>query len=76
MNQPQVQTQNEQTLPRKASVIQVAKIVSSSFLGVSKLHDNDSAVSEVTLKQIVVVALVGVAVFIGFLLIVVSLITR
>lgn len=76
MNQQQLQTQKAQATAKKASVIQVAKIVSSSFLGVSKRQDNNSAATEVSLQQIVVVALVGVAVFIGLLLVLVSAITN
>jgi hypothetical protein len=76
MNQQQLQTQKAQASPKKASVIQVAKIVSSSFLGVSKRQDNESEATEVSLQQIVVVALVGVAVFIGLLLVLVTAITK
>lgn len=76
MNQQQLQKQKAQASPKKASVIQVAKIVFSSFLGVSKRQDNESEATDVSLHQIVVVALVGLTIFIGLLLVLVSAITK
>lgn len=76
MNQQQLQKQKAQASPKKASVIQVAKIVFSSFLGVSKRQDNESEATDVSLQQIVVVALVGLTIFIGLLLVLVSAITK
>lgn len=76
MNQQQLQKQKAQASPKKASVIQVAKIVFSSFLGVSKRQDNESEATGVSLQQIVVVALVGLTIFIALLLVLVSAITK
>ena len=76
MNQQQLQKQKAQASPKKASVIQVAKIVFSSFLGVSKRQDNESEATDVSLQQIVVVALVGLTIFVGLLLRLVTAITK
>ena len=76
MNQPQSHTQKVQTSPRKASAIQVARTVFSSFLGVSKRQDNVSDAPKITLTQIVVAGLIGVAIFIGMLLFLVSAVTK
>lgn len=76
MNQQQLQKQKAQASPKKASVIQVAKIVFSSFLGVSKRQDNESEATDVSLQQIVVVALVGLTIFVGLLLLLVTAITK
>ena len=76
MNQQQLQKQKAQASPKKASVIQVAKIVFSSFLGVSKRQDNESEATNVPLQQIVVAALIGMVIFVGLLLLLVTAITK
>lgn len=76
MKQQQLQTQKVQASPKKASVIQVAKIVFSSFLGVSKRQDNETEATDVPLQQIVVAALIGIVIFVGLLLLLVTAITK
>jgi hypothetical protein len=76
MNQPQLHKQEEQVSPKKASVIQIAKTVFSSFLGVSKRQDNVSDAPKITLAQIVVAGIFGVAIFISLILLVVFAVTK
>ena len=76
MNQPQLHKQEVQASPRNASAIQIAKTVFSSFLGVSKRQDNVSDAPKITLAQIVVAGIFGVAIFICLILLVVFAVTK
>jgi len=76
MNQPQLNTQKEQAAPKKAGVIQVAQTVFSSFLGVSKRQDNVSDAPKITLPQIIIAGIFGVAIFISLILLVVFAVTK
>jgi len=76
MNRPQLHKQEEQLSPRKASAIEIAKTVFSSFLGVSKRHDNVSDAPKITLVQIVVAGIFGVTIFICLILLVVFAVTK
>ena len=76
MNKPQSHKQEEQVSPKKASAFQIAKTVFSSFLGVSKRQDNVSDAPKITLAQIVVAGIFGVAIFISLILLVVFAVTK
>lgn len=71
----QLQNESDASI-KKANIAQVAKAVFSSFLGVSKRHDNEAAQIRITLLQIIVAGLVGVAIFIGLILLLVSVVTK
>jgi len=76
MNRPQLHAQEEQASPRKASAAQVAKAVFFSFFGVRKRQDYESDAAKITLLQIIVAGLIGVAIFIGGLLFLVAAVTK
>jgi len=61
---------------QKASIIQVAKAVFFSFLGVRKRKDYESDSAKITLIQVIVAGLIGVAILIAGLLLLVSVVIK
>lgn len=62
--------------PVKASPVQVAKAVFWAFFGVRKKTDHAADVESLTLKQIIIGGVIGAALFVGTLLLLVTLITN
>jgi hypothetical protein len=60
--------------PQKASLLQVVQMVLSAFLGIRKRTDHDKIV--VTPVQIVIVAVIAAAMFVGTVVSVVRLVIR
>ena len=60
--------------PRKASLLQVVQMVLSAFLGIRKRTDHDKIV--VTPVQIIIVAVIAAAMFVGTVVSVVRLVIR
>lgn len=63
-----------ETRPRKASLLQVIRMVLSAFLGIRKRSDHEKI--EVTPVQVIIVGAIAGAVFVGTIVSVVQLITR
>lgn len=60
--------------PRKATLLQVLRMVFSAFIGIRKRRDHEKI--EVTPVQVIVIAIMTGAVFVGTIVSVVRLITR
>lgn len=60
--------------PRKASLLQVIRMVLSAFLGIRKRGEHEKI--EVTPVQVIVVGVIAGAVFVGTIVSVVQFITR
>ena len=60
--------------PQKASLLQVVRMVLSAFLGIRKRTDHDKIV--VSPVQIIIVAVIAAAMFVGTVVSVVRLVTR
>jgi hypothetical protein len=60
--------------PQKASLLQVVQMVLSAFLGIRKRADHDKIV--VTPVQIIIVAVIAAAMFVGTVVSVVRLVIR
>jgi hypothetical protein len=60
--------------PQKASLLQVVQMVLSAFLGIRKRTDHDKIV--VTPVQIIIVAVIAAAMFVGTVVSVVRLVIR
>lgn len=64
------------TPPRKAGVLAAARAVFWSFLGVRRRHDYESDAVRLTPVQVIVMGLIGAALFIATLLGIVYLVTH
>lgn len=64
------------TGPRKAAPLEAAKAVFWSFLGVRRRHDYESDAVRLTPGQVIVMGLIGAALFIAALLGLVYLVTH
>ncbi len=62
--------------PRRAGFLEAAKAVFWSFLGVRRRHDYESDAVRLTPGQVIVMGLIGAALFIALLLGVVYLVTH
>ncbi len=60
--------------PRKATLLQVVRMVFSAFLGIRKRTDHEKIV--VTPVQVIIVALLAAAIFVGTVVSVVRLVIR
>jgi hypothetical protein len=60
--------------PQKATLFQVVRMVLSAFLGIRKRTDHEKI--EVTPLQVIIVAVMAAAVFVGTLVSVVQLVVR
>lgn len=60
--------------PRKATLLQVMRMVFSAFIGIRKRGDHEKI--EVTPMQVIIVAITAGAVFVGTIVSVVQFITR
>lgn len=60
--------------PRKASLLQVIRMVLSAFLGIRKRGEHEKI--EVTPAQVIIVGIIAGAVFVGTIVSVVQFITR
>ena len=62
--------------PVKAGYVQVAKAVFWALSGIRKNTDHAADVESLTMKQVVIGVIIGAAIFVGFLLLLVNLITN
>lgn len=62
--------------PKRATAFQVTKAMLWGFLGVRKLQSYEDDVASITVKQAIIGALVGAAMFIATVLILVNLAIR
>ena len=76
MNRSRNPVQEEQAAPRKAPAAQVAKAIFFSFFGVRKRRDYAVDAAKITLLQVIVGGLIGVAILIAALLLLVTVVTR
>ena len=67
---------HEQAKPAKAGVLQVARAVFWSFLGIRKSRDHDRDAVSITPLQVVVAGVIGAAVLVFCIIMVVRLVTR
>jgi hypothetical protein len=58
--------------PKRASLLQVAKTVASAFFGVRRRADHDAV--KFTPVQVIIVGLIGAAIFVATLLLIVHLV--
>jgi Protein of unknown function (DUF2970) len=66
----------QQSAPRKAGVLQVARAVFWSFLGIRKSRDHDRDAVSITPLQIVVAGVIGAAILVFCLIMLVRVVTR
>ena len=62
--------------PRKAGLLQVATAVFWSFLGVRKARDRDADAENIRPAQVIVMGIIGAAVFVASLILIVRWVTR
>jgi hypothetical protein len=62
--------------PRKAGLLQVATAVFWSFLGVRKARDRDADAENIRPAQVIVMGIIGAAVFVTSLILIVRWVTR
>lgn len=63
-----------ETRPRKASLLQVLRMVLSAFIGIRKRGEHEKI--EVTPLQVIIIGIIAGAVFVGTIVSVVRFITR
>lgn len=61
--------------PRKATPLQVAKAVASAFIGIRKRAAHEEEAVEITLLQVVIAGVLGVALLVFALIMIVRLVT-
>lgn len=66
----------EHASPRKASIVQVAKAVFFSFIGVRRRADYESDAARITPVQAIVAGVIGAAILLAGLLFLVSMVTK
>ncbi len=66
----------EHSSPRKASIVQVAKAVFFSFIGVRRRADYEYDAARITPMQAIVAGVIGAGVLILALLVLVSMVTK
>jgi len=74
MSAPVLATPSEPHAPKKATVLQVAKAVFWSFLGIRKRSDYESDSIELKPQQVIIAGLIGAAIFVASLILLVHLV--
>ena len=70
------QAGDRRSASRKAGLLQVARAVFWSFLGVRKAKDRDADAENIRPAQVIVMGIIGAAVFVTSLILIVRWVTR
>ena len=74
MSAPVLASPSESHAPKKATVLQVAKAVFWSFLGIRKRRDYESDSIELKPQQVIIAGLIGAAILVASLILLVHLV--